>query len=104
MDHVWPHRVPHPRVQQLRLRHGNPSPVSFTLAAGEVAVIEVALLKVNEVAAVLLHQMTDVYWVAEVRMIALGATMVLTVVSGFHYAWMVSRRIGVPVIGSPGAR
>jgi len=60
--------------------------------------------QVAAVAAVLLHQMTDAYWVAEVRMIALGATMVLTVVSGFHYAWLVSRRVGLPVNGSPSTR
>jgi cardiolipin synthase len=59
---------------------------------------------VAAVAAVLLHQMTYAYWVAEVRTIALGATMVLTVVSGFHYAWLVSRRVGLPVNGSPSAR
>jgi cardiolipin synthase len=56
--------------------------------------------QVAAVAAVLLHQLTAVQWVAEVRMIALGATMVLTVVSGLHYAWIVSRRVGVPVNGS----
>jgi cardiolipin synthase (CMP-forming) len=56
--------------------------------------------QVAAVAAVLLHQLTAVQWVAEVRMIALGATMVLTVVSGLHYAWVVSRRVGVPVNGS----
>lgn len=60
--------------------------------------------QVAAVAAVLLHQLTAVHWVAEVRMMALGATMVLTVVSGLHYAWVVSRRANTPVIGSPGAR
>jgi cardiolipin synthase (CMP-forming) len=53
------------------------------------------------VAAVLLNQLTSVAWVAECRMIALGATMVLTVVSGLHYAWVVSRRLGGPVPGTP---
>jgi cardiolipin synthase (CMP-forming) len=62
------------------------------------------LAQVAAVAAVLLHQLTGAYWVAEVRMFMLGATMLLTVVSGLHYAWLVSRRIGVPVVGSPSAR
>jgi cardiolipin synthase len=62
------------------------------------------LAQIAAVAAVLLHQLTPVYWVAEFRTLALGATMVLTVVSGLHYAWVVSRRIGVPVTGSPSAR
>jgi cardiolipin synthase len=60
--------------------------------------------QIAAVAAVLLHQLTAARWVAEVRMIALGATMVLTVVSGLHYAWVVSRRVGAPVNGSTGAR
>jgi cardiolipin synthase len=60
--------------------------------------------QVAAVAAVLLHQLTAVEWVAEVRMVALGATMVLTVVSGLHYAWIVSRRVGVPVNGGSTAK
>jgi cardiolipin synthase len=60
--------------------------------------------QVAAVAAVLLRQLTDAHWVSDVRMIALGATMVLTVVSGLHYAWVVSRRVGAPVHGSTGAR
>jgi cardiolipin synthase len=60
--------------------------------------------QIAAVAAVLLHQLTAAEWVAEVRMVALGATMVLTVVSGLHYAWVVSRRVGAPVNGSTGVR
>jgi cardiolipin synthase len=53
------------------------------------------LVQVAAVAAVLLQQATAGRWgwVADVRMMALGATMVLTVVSGLHYAWVVSRRV-----------
>ena len=50
--------------------------------------------QVAAVAAVLLHQLTAAPWVAEFRMLALDATMVLTVVSGLHYAWLASRRGG----------
>lgn len=60
--------------------------------------------QVAAVAAVLLHQLTEVRWVTEFRMVALGATMVLTVVSGLHYAWVVSRRVGAPANGSPSVR
>jgi cardiolipin synthase len=60
--------------------------------------------QVSAVAAVLLHQLTAVQWVAEVRMLALWATMVLTVVSGLHYAWVVSRRVSVPLAGNSSAR
>jgi cardiolipin synthase len=62
------------------------------------------LAQIAAVAAVLLHQLTAARWVADVRMIALDATMVLTVVSGLHYAWVVSRRVGAPANGSSGAR
>src|ERR1700723_4272805 len=59
------------------------------------------LVQVAAVAAVLLQQLTAASWVAWVRMMALDATMLLTVVSGLHYAWMVSRRTGT---AAPGAR
>jgi cardiolipin synthase (CMP-forming) len=60
--------------------------------------------QVAAVAAVLLQQLTAARWVAQLSMMALGATMVLTVVSGLHYAWMVSRRANTPVTASPGGR
>lgn len=62
------------------------------------------LAQVSAVAAVLLQQLTHVQWVAEFRAIALGATMVLTVVSGLHYAWIASRRVGAPGPGNHSAR
>jgi hypothetical protein len=30
--------------------------------------------------------------------------MALTVVSGLHYAWMVSRRVPAPLLANPGGR
>jgi len=56
------------------------------------------------VAAVLLHQLTKIQWVEEFRLLALDATMVLTVVSGLHYAWLVSRRGGAPQANGLGAK
>jgi cardiolipin synthase len=50
--------------------------------------------QVAAVAAVLLGQITTASWVAGFRLVALDATMVLTVVSGVHYAWVASRRVG----------
>jgi cardiolipin synthase (CMP-forming) len=58
------------------------------------------LAQISAVAAVLLHQLTAARWVAEVRTIALDATIVLTVASGLHYAWIVSRRSGPSANGS----
>lgn len=61
------------------------------------------LAQVAAVAAVLLTQLTQALWVLNVRTAALGATMVLTVVSGLHYAWIAARRVGAqPTNGSGG--
>jgi cardiolipin synthase len=51
-------------------------------------------VQVSAVAAVLLHQLSPATWVADLRTSTLDATMVLTVASGFHYAWIASRRAG----------
>jgi cardiolipin synthase (CMP-forming) len=50
--------------------------------------------QVAAIAAVLLHQLVAAMWVADFRLVALDATMVLTVVSGLHYAWNTARRLG----------
>lgn len=50
--------------------------------------------QVAAVAAVLLHQLTPARWVANTQMVMLDATMILTVISGLHYAWVASRRSG----------
>ncbi len=54
------------------------------------------LAQISAVAAVLLHQLTPAYWVAISQKVALDATIALTVISGLHYAWVVSRRPGAP--------
>lgn len=61
------------------------------------------LVQVTAVAVVLLHQLCPAPWVVLMRTIALDATMVLTVVSGLHYAWAVARRVGVPPVNGNGA-
>jgi cardiolipin synthase (CMP-forming) len=53
------------------------------------------LAQIAAVAAVLLHQLTSAYWVAAFRTVAIDATIALTVASGLHYAWAVSRRTGI---------
>lgn len=52
------------------------------------------LAQISAVAAVLLHQLTAAVWVANLRLFMLRATIVLTIASGLHYAWAVSRRSG----------
>ncbi|HUX44003.1 MAG TPA: CDP-diacylglycerol--glycerol-3-phosphate 3-phosphatidyltransferase [Terracidiphilus sp.] len=46
------------------------------------------LAQVTAVAVVLLHQLTQAPWVVILRPVALYATMLFTVVSGLHYAWI----------------
>lgn len=50
--------------------------------------------QVAAVAVVLLEQTYHAGWELWLRPLALDATMVLTVVSGLHYAWVVTRRTG----------
>ena len=53
------------------------------------------LAQIAAVAAVLVRQVTpEWHWVAVFRTVALDATIALTVISGLHYAWVVSRRSG----------
>jgi cardiolipin synthase len=52
------------------------------------------LAQVSAVAAVLLHQLTAVHWVEVFRLVALDATIGLTVASGLHYSWVAARRVG----------
>jgi cardiolipin synthase len=62
------------------------------------------LVQVSAVMAVLLHQITPAGWILAVRTVSLDATMVLTVVSGLHYAWLASRRTGSPAGNVSGAK
>jgi cardiolipin synthase len=57
--------------------------------------------QITAVAAVLLHQLTAVMWVAVLRIAALDATMVLTVASGLHYAWIASHRTSGAAASAP---
>ncbi len=56
------------------------------------------LAQIAAVAAVLLYQsqLAHAPWIAVTRQVTLDATMALTVISGLHYAWVVSRRSGAP--------
>jgi cardiolipin synthase len=56
------------------------------------------LAQIVAVAAVLLQQVIPAeFWVTAFRAVALDLTIALTVISGLHYAWVVSRRGGAPV-------
>jgi cardiolipin synthase len=55
--------------------------------------------QVTAVAMVLLHQISSATWVVALRTVSIDATMVLTVASGLHYAWTVTRRMGASAAG-----
>ena len=59
--------------------------------------------QVTAVATVLLQQCYPAQWIADLRWFALNATMALTVASGLHYAWAVSRKPGTPASTSHGS-
>lgn len=48
--------------------------------------------QVTAVAAVLLKQFDQDRWVLDLRAVALYATVVFTIASGLHYAWLITRR------------
>ncbi len=50
------------------------------------------LAQITLVAVVLLHQLTQVRWVHLLHDFSLWATMILTVVSGLHYAWLAAKK------------
>lgn len=60
--------------------------------------------QVTAVAVVLLHQISKAEWVLILRTVAIDATVVLTVASGLHYAWTVTRRTGNAIVNSGGAK
>jgi cardiolipin synthase len=61
-------------------------------------------VQVAAVAAVLLHQLTKAQWVADFRLVALSATIALTVGSGLHYAWVAAKRLGAQAANGQAAK
>ena len=56
--------------------------------------------QVTAVAVVLLHQLTTAKWVVILRLVALDATIALTILSGLHYAWIAAHRSSAHAGGS----
>ncbi len=50
------------------------------------------LAQITAVAAVILKQVDKAEWVAVLTQVSLYATVALTIASGFHYAWLITRR------------
>jgi cardiolipin synthase len=68
----------------VRLRNFQPSLIGKANSFSQVVAIGL----------VLLGSVSHDHWVLASEAVALDATVVLTVVSGFHYAWVASQRIG----------
>jgi cardiolipin synthase (CMP-forming) len=62
------------------------------------------LAQIAAVAVVLLYQLTQPFWLVALRTITLWATMILTVLSGLHYAWLVAHRPTLPITNGHGAK
>jgi cardiolipin synthase len=62
------------------------------------------LAQVSAVAAVLLSQLIQAQWLVFLRTATLDATIALTVVSGLHYAWAVSRRGSSTAVNGSGPK
>ncbi|MGO9434788.1 MAG: CDP-diacylglycerol--glycerol-3-phosphate 3-phosphatidyltransferase [Terracidiphilus sp.] len=60
------------------------------------------LAQVLAVAVVILHQLTQAPWVVALQSFALWATMLLTVVSGLHYAWIAAHKPSANSAGGAG--
>jgi len=59
--------------------------------------------QITAVAVVLLHQLVAAKWVVILRLVALDATIGLTVLSGLHYAWIAAHRSSAHASGSAGS-
>jgi len=57
--------------------------------------------QVTAVAVVLLHQLTNARWVVLLRVLALDATVLFTIASGLHYAWIASHRSSAQASSPP---
>lgn len=77
-------------------------PSVFGKANTLAQIVAVAAVLLNQV--VLQRQLTSVAWVVIFRQVALDLTMLLTVASGLHYAWLVSRRISTPAANGAAAK
>jgi cardiolipin synthase (CMP-forming) len=60
--------------------------------------------QVLAVAVVLLHQLVTAKWVVVLRVVALDATIGLTIASGLHYAWLIASHRGGASAAGPAAK
>ena len=58
--------------------------------------------QIAAVAFVLLHQLTTAKWIVILRLVALDATIGLTIASGLHYAWLIASHRSSAQTNAPG--
>ncbi|MGD0790015.1 MAG: CDP-alcohol phosphatidyltransferase family protein [Terracidiphilus sp.] len=80
-------------------REFGPSMIGKANTVAQVAAVAAVLLQ-----AMLLDRHATVRWVATFKQWALYATIVLTVGSGLHYAWVAARRVGAQTANGAGAK
>jgi cardiolipin synthase len=85
-------------------RNFSPSIFGKANTVVQVAAVAAVLLQKALLQHALSPQIAAVHWVAVSETWALRATMVLTVVSGFHYAWVTARRLAAQAASGHGGK
>lgn len=75
-------------------REFSPSIFGKANTLAQVAAVAAVLLEQAILQHVPSHQLSALHWVVVFRMVALDATIGLTIASGLHYSWVAARRIG----------
>jgi cardiolipin synthase len=75
-------------------REFGPSVFGKANTAAQVAAVAAVLLEQAILQHVPSHQLSALHWVVVFRMVALDATIGLTIASGLHYSWVAARRVG----------
>lgn len=85
-------------------REFSPSIFGKANTTAQVAAVATVLLQQALLQHKLWQQPAAIYSVAVFRLVALDATIGLTIASGLHYAWIAARRVGAQSANSHGAR
>ena len=81
-------------------REFSPSIFGKANTLAQVASVAAVLLEQAILQHVPTHQLSTLHWVVVFRMVALDATIGLTIASGLHYSWVAARRVGAQSLNS----
>jgi len=79
-----------------------PSLFGKTNTLAQVSAVAAVLLQQALLQNMLWQQPTAVFWVKVIRLVALDATIGLTIASGLHYAWIAAKRVGATATNGHG--